>query len=285
MLMSSPLGQFLRARRAQVTPQQMGLAVYGSRRVPGLRREEVAMLAAMSVDYYVRLEQGRETNPSAPVLDALGRALRLPTDGMLHLYRLAGLSPRPAWTPALERVEPSLLELLDSWPATPALVLGRAYDVLVANRLGSALFGGFPYSQNLAVVVFLDPAARAFYADWEAVAAATVGGLRLAQGAWDDDPRIAEVVDRLTRESPAFLRLWERHDARGKTLDIKRFSHPEVGPLTLHARTFDVRSAPGQELVVYHAEAGSPSAQGLRLLGSLESTRVTLGQPGGWPSP
>lgn len=272
---TSGLDGFLRARRGQVTPADVGLATHGARRVPGLRREEVALLAEVSVDYYVRLEQGRERHPSAQVLDALARALSLSDDGRLHLYRLAGLGPRQRWTATAERVDPALLQLMDHWPDTPALVLGRAYDVLAANRLGDALFSGFPHSRNLIVTVFLDPASASFYADWPAAAANTVAGFRLAQSSWGDTPRVREVVEQLLRESPPFAELWARHDARGKTLEVKRFVHPEVGPLTLRMQSFDVRSAPGQQLVVYDAEPGSSSAQGLALLGSLAATSTS----------
>ncbi len=261
-------------------PAELGLVVHGTRRVSGLRREEVAGLAEVSVDYYVRLEQGRELHPSPQVLDALGRALNLSDDARLHLYRLAGLSPRQQWAPAVERVDPALLQLMDRWPDTPALVLGRAYDVLAANRLGEALFSGFPYSRNLIVKVFLDPASATFYADWAAAAANTVAGFRLARGAWGDNPRVREILDQLLRDSVQFSALWARHDARGKTMEVKRFVHPEVGALTLRMQSFDVRSSPGQQLVVYHAEPASTSAQGLDLLGSLTATAATSARDG-----
>ncbi|MFI2362486.1 helix-turn-helix transcriptional regulator [Promicromonospora sp. NPDC019610] len=270
---ASPLGDFLRGRRDRLTPEALGLPVYGRRRVAGLRREEVAMLTGVSVDYYVRLEQGREVSPSPQVLDSLGEVLRLDDDGRQHLYRLAGLSPRPLPPAPVEEVDAALLELLLSWPASPALVLGRAYDVLAANPLGEALFGGFPFSRNLTRAVFLDPGARLLYPDWHLVAENAVAGLRLADGLLPGDPRIRAVVDELRVKSPDFVALWDRHDARGKRLDTKRFRHPEVGPLELRVHVFAVRGAPGQELVVYHAPAGSPSAEGLALLGTLAATR------------
>ncbi len=272
---ATPLGDFLRARRGRVTPADVGLPGGGRRQVGGLRREEVALLAGLSVDYYVRLEQGRERHPSAQVLDALGAVLRLDDDARLHLFRLAGLAPRPRSAPAPEGVDPNLLQLMDMWPDNPALVLGRAYDVLARNALGDALFGGFPRSPNLLHVVFLDPGARSFYADWDRAAANTVAGFRLLHGAAPDDPRVRAVVRELLAASPEFARLWARHDARGKSIEVKRFVHPEVGHLELRMQAFDVRSAPGQQLVVYHAEPGSPTADGLALLGTLAATRHT----------
>lgn len=273
---AGPLGEFLRGRRSRTTPARVGLPGSGRRRVAGLRREEVALLARVSVDYYIRLEQGRERRPSAQVLDALGEALALDEDGRLHLHRLAGQSPRQTRVAAAEQVDPSLLQLMDEWPATPALVLGRAYDVLASNQLGDALFSGFPVTSNLLVTVFLDPASRTLYADWPTIAANTVAGFRLAHGTWPDAPQIRQVLQRLLRESPEFAELWEHHDARGKSLEVKRFVHPDVGPLTLRMQSFDVRSSPGQQLVVYHAEPGSLSADGLALLGSLTATRGHL---------
>ncbi|WP_431955491.1 helix-turn-helix transcriptional regulator [Nocardia lijiangensis] len=271
------LGVYLRARRERIAPSRTGLPMAGGyRRVPGLRREEVALLAGVSMDYYTRLEQGRERRPSAQVVDALAAALQLDEDARLHLFRLAGLSPR-AHVAADGRVDPSLLELVDAWPNNPAIVYNRAYDVLAANAIADALFSGWPHSRNLLRAVFTDPAARTFYRDWPAVARNVVAGFRLGHGAAPHDPRVGQVLTELLDASPEFTELWSRHDARGKSLERKRFLHSDVGPLELTMQTFDVRSSPGQELVVYHAEPSTPSAEALALLGSLAATRRTSG--------
>ncbi|MFC4116409.1 helix-turn-helix transcriptional regulator [Nonomuraea zeae] len=273
MSKDSALGDFLRARREQVRPEDVGLPAGGVRRVAGLRREEVAMLAGVSSDYYVRLEQGRERHPSAQVADALGRVLALEEDALAHLHRLARPVPsRRRRAPGKERVSPNLLRMMDAWPHTPALVLGRYMTVLAANALGRALFGGHAHSGDLLRLVFLDPDAREFYPDWDRVAANTVGGLRAAVGLDDDDPRLIETVGELSVKSAAFRKLWARHDIRQKTHETKRFRHRLVGELELTYEALTVNSAPGQQLIVYQAEPGSPSEQALSLLGSLTAT-------------
>nr|WP_084515378.1 helix-turn-helix transcriptional regulator [Nocardia acidivorans] len=250
----------------------MNLPSSGPRRVPGLRREEVALLVGVSVDYYIRLEQGRERGPSVQVVDALSIALRLTEDDRQHLLRLAGLTPRARSTAVRDRVDPSLLQLMDLWPGNPAIVYNRAYDVLASNALADALFHDWAHSRNLMHVVFADPTARTFYRDWHEVARNSVAGFRLGYGHAPDDPRIQQVLTELLDRSPEFAHLWTRHDVRGKALERKRFDHHAVGALTLTMQTFDVRSSPGQELVVYHAESASPSHEALALLGSLAAT-------------
>ncbi|MEU9166636.1 helix-turn-helix transcriptional regulator [Streptomyces sp. NPDC048420] len=271
----NPLGRFLRARRALVSPQDAGIPAGGRRRVAGLRREEVALLAGVSGDYYVRLEQGRERNPSVQVVDALARALGLEADAADHLHRLARpVAARPRGRTRAERVSPVLLRMMEGWHTTPAVVLGRSLTVLAHNSLGRALFAGHTYSGDLMRLVFLDPDARTFYPDWDRVAVNSVAGLRANAGTDHDDPRLIATVGELSLKSEEFRRLWARHDIRQKTRETKRFRHPMVGELALDYESLTVNSAPGQQLVVYQAEPGSPSEQALSLLGSLAAVEI-----------
>lgn len=265
-------GDFLVARRASVRPADVGLPSYGYRRVPGLRREEVAALAGVNTYYYARLEQGRERHPSQQVLDALSRALALTGDAREHLYRLTGLLPLSRARDVV-MVEPGLRQLMDAWPATPAYVLNCTMDVLAENDLASALHSGFRSPDNLVRMAFLDPAGRDFYVDWVRAAHASVANLRVAAGYDPHAPRLCELLAELTARSPEFRGLWERHEVYAKSHEPKEFHHPEVGRLTLSMHTFDVRGAAGQQLVVYRAEAGSASEQALSLLGAIAATR------------
>jgi transcriptional regulator with XRE-family HTH domain len=273
------LGEFLRARREVAQPGDLGLPDPGRRRVPGLRREEVAMLAGVSADYYVRLEQGRDRHPSEQVLEALARVLGLDDDATGHLHELARPTPRRRRSAAkAERVDAGVLRLLDSWHTTPAVVFGRYMDVLAANTLAIALNRCSVPGVNQVRAIFLDPEAREIFPEWDVVAADTVASLRAAAGTDLDDPRLTELVGELSLKSPEFGRLWARHDVRIKTRGIKRFAHPMVGDLTLGFESLAINGSPGQTLAVYHAEPGSPSEHALALLGSAstpEAVEVT----------
>lgn len=263
------LGEFLRARRERISPEEHGLPVVGRRRTPGLRREEIAMLADVSTDYYIRLEQGRERNPSPEVIEALARALLMDEEATAHLRDLARRTPVAEREPApVERVSPNLMRLMDRWPDTPALVLGRRLDVLAANALGDALFSWLS-DRNIVRALFLDPAARDFYADWERTAENCVASLRAGSDGDLEEPRLVALVGELSLKSPDFARLWARHDVRSKTAQAKLYRHPLVGELELTYESFTVTSAPGQQLALYNAEPGSPSEHALMLLASL----------------
>jgi transcriptional regulator with XRE-family HTH domain len=266
------LGTFLRAQRAKAQPDAAAIAGGGYRRVPGLRREEVAVLAGLSADYYGRLEQGRERHPSEQVLDALARALDLHADARTHLFRLARRAAPLGRDGGNRTVSDDLLTLMDAWLTTPAYIINRTMDILAENDLARALHSGFTETDNLARMTFLDPAGRAFYVDWERAAHSATAHLRLAEGHDPHDPRLLALVDELKRRSPAFRELWSRHDVRGKTRESKQFSHPDVGILTLAYEALDVRSDPGLQLIVHHAPRDTPSTDALALLGSLAAS-------------
>jgi transcriptional regulator with XRE-family HTH domain len=266
MSTATPLGDFLRARREALKPQDVGLPEYGRRRVPGLRREEVAMLAGVSADYYVRLEQGRESSPSPQVVDAVARALQLDSQATDHLHRLClAPSQRPrAW--GRQDAGPQLAQLLDQWQHTPAFVVGPALDILAANALATALHGGFDRFDNLARMVFADPAGRDFYQEWERAAHSCVAEIRAAYGHDPDSARIAEVVAELSAVSEDFAELWRMHEVKDKSQEGKRLKHPQVGDLEIKFAAFTVNGAPHQQLVVYQAEPASPTAAAFEAL-------------------
>ncbi|CAL9607211.1 hypothetical protein SUDANB121_05573 [Nocardiopsis dassonvillei] len=276
------LRSFLRARRDRIRPEDVGLPDTERRRVPGLRREEVAVLAGVSTDYYMRLEQGRERHPSPQVLDALARALLLDEEAADHMRRLASPDGRRPRAPRRsERVGPHLLRLLDRWDGTPALVLGGTLDLLALNPLARALYSGFPVTDNLARMTFLDPAARVFHRDWTRAAAAVVAELHRAAGTRPDDPRLGALVGELSVRSTDFRVLWSRHEVRGKGRGPKALHHAAVGDLDLHYESFTVNGSEGQQLVVYQADPGSPSEEALALLGSLHTAFPAAGaEPG-----
>ena len=218
----TPLADFLRARRALARPEDHGMPAPGPRRTPGLRREEVAMLAGVSTDYYIRLEQGRERHPSPQVVEALAAALSLDVDALAYLRELAEPALSRPRSREPELAGPALVQLMDGWSTTPALTLGRYLDILAANPLGEALFAWMGEESSLVEAVFLNPAARHFYRDWPAVAAGTVAALRANAGADLDDPRMTELVGRLGLHSAAFAELWParrtRKDSGGQRL-------------------------------------------------------------------
>lgn len=269
----SELGAFLRAGRARVTPADVGLAGgVSGRRVAGLRREEIAVLAGVSADYYARLEQGRERNPSPQVLDAIGRALRLGADARGHLFRLAGLNPRLVPDRRRDLVHPALLELLDAFPRAAAYVLGPAFDVLAANTIAGALLSPFDPERNMPRILFTHPRAKEVFAEWPVVTRSTVHALRLNAGLFPDDRSIAELAAELAQRSPEFRRLWADQGVGGLTRAFKVFVHPAAGRIELTYQTFDVHDAPGQQLLVGTPEPGTSSEEALTYLASVAAS-------------
>jgi transcriptional regulator with XRE-family HTH domain len=276
-VISTPLAEFLRARRAQVRPAELGLLTSGTRRVPGLRREEVAAAAAINVDHYARLEQGRERNPSVQVVEALARALCLDDETRAHLHRIAGTVDPVGPRRRSGLLSPHLLTLLDHGMQGPALVLDSRMDVQASNVLARALYSPFGKLDNLALMVFLDPAAREFHQPWERAAHDSVANLRRGCVADAEHARLTELVAHLTRHSQEFADLWSSRHVQGTTGGPERFRHPEVGAITLYRHVFDVRDQPGLQLVAQLAEPGSADAEALALLGSLHATRESSG--------
>lgn len=262
------LAGFLRTRRSRVDPATVGIPVDRRRRVAGLRREEIAHLSGVSVDYYVRLEQGRATQPSEQVLDALARVLGLDETERDHLDRLARQPRRRAKVPS-GRVRPELLRVLGLVTDAPALLMNHRLDVLSGNHLAGLLYGRPLPGLNTARHIFLEEAERGLYADWDNCTLDVVGHLRLAVGQYPDDPRLASLIGELAMGSERFRRLWARADVRARTHGRKAFRHPLVGLLELHQENFALPDGPGTELLVLSAAPGTPTEDGLRLLASL----------------
>ena len=268
---ASELGRFLRARRAEVTPAEAGLPPgTGLRRTPGLRREELATLAGVSVDYYTRLERGKETRPSPAVVDALARALRLDETEHEHLHELAArrLPLRPA-VPS-RTVSPGVKLLLESLRPNPAYVVSRTMDVLAANPGGQRLYAGiedWPVSQrNLARYVFLHPVARDLFEDWGNQVRGCVARLRALAGTDPDAPDLTQLVGELLLKSPDFARLWERYEVKGHRQGRKTLHHPQVGTLTLGYQSMQLEGTPGQRLSAYYAQPATPDHDAMILL-------------------
>ena len=258
------LGEYLRARRELVTPDRVGIPGTGTRRVPGLRREEVALLAGISAEYYLRLEQGRDRHPSVQVLQAIARVLQLEDDA--YLLGLAVERPRrPRRTARREAVPASTQRLVADLPY-PAFVEGRYLDVLAANRFAAALSPRLVVGRNRLRDLFLEPAERALFPDGEAAGRALVAGFRQSVGSDIDDPRFIELVGGLALASEEFRRLWARHDVGPRQGAGFVLHHPEVGDLRLDREKLAVSGSPGLMLVIYHAEAGTDAADRLALL-------------------
>jgi transcriptional regulator with XRE-family HTH domain len=274
--------EFLTSRRAKITPEQAGLTSYGPRRVPGLRREEVAVLAGVSVPYYTRIERGDMHGVSDGVLEALARALQLDEAERAHLFDLArALSPTSAprrRRAPRQRVRPSIQHVLDGLTGAAALVHNARLDNLAANQLGHALYADMfgraagPGPVNSARYVFLDPGAREFYADWERAASDVVAILRTAAGRDPYDRDLSDLVGELSTQSAEFRTRWAAHNVRFHGTGSKDYHHPVVGDLSLTYNRMELAADPGLALTIWTAEPGSKSAEALSLLGSWAAT-------------
>jgi transcriptional regulator with XRE-family HTH domain len=272
--------EFLTSRRAQVTPEQAGLNSYGPRRVPGLRREEVAVLAGVSVPYYTRLERGDLGGASESVLQALSNALQLDDAERAHLFDLARAAhpsaPRPRRRQVKQRVRPEIQWTLDAITGAAAYVGNERLDILAINPLGRALFSemyaGPARPPNNARFVFFDPRAQTFYADWDRAARETAAILRSAAGRDPYDRDLSDLVGELATQSEAFRTHWAAHNVRFHATATKHFHHPVVGELVLTFNRLDIAADPGMTLFTYAAEPGSRSDEGLKLLGSWTAT-------------
>ncbi|MDT3445120.1 helix-turn-helix transcriptional regulator [Pseudofrankia sp. BMG5.37] len=265
------IGEYLRARRELVRPDEVGIPDSGRRRVAGLRRDELALLAGISTEYYTRLEQGSDHHPSAQVLDAIARALRLDTDATAHLHELATpTTARRRRARRSEQVSPSVRQLLNSWPANPAFVQGRFLDVLAANPLMTALSPMYTPGHNILRAAFLDSAVSDLFCDPEVRLENVVSALRASVGPDVDDPQLTDLIGELSLKSADFRRLWARHDVKPHVgTGVHRMQHPQVGELELHYDKFHLAGADRQMLTVYQAEPGSRSAEALTLLATI----------------
>lgn len=280
--------EFLSTRRARVTPQQAGLPVYGGdrRRVAGLRREEVALLAGISSEYYTRLERGNATGVSESVIEGIAQALQLDDAERAHLLQLihtAGATRPPRRRPAQQQVRTTVQRVLDSMVGSPAFVLNGRLDILAANALGLALFSPIyaePVSPpNSARFVFLDPLATEFFRDWDKVANDTVALLRAEAGRDPYDRRLSDLIGELSTRSEEFRGRWAAHNVQIHTSGVKLLHHPIVGDLDLPFESFPMAGDPNQSLLTYTSEPGSPTRDALNLLASWAATADDLRLP------
>jgi hypothetical protein len=275
----SEIREFLTSRRGRITPDQVGLTAYGPRRVPGLRREEVAVLAGVSVPYYTRLERGNLSGVSEGVLEALARALQLDEAERAHLFdlaRAAGPTARTRRRPTKQRVRPSVQHMLDAITGAPAVVVNGRLDILAANALGRALYSELYVDPvrpvNNARFIFLNPRAHDFYGDWERAANDTVAILRSEAGRDPYDRGLSDLVGELSTQSETFRTRWAAHNVRIHQTGVKRVHHPVVGELSLTFEMMELAADPGLSLLTYIAEPGSKSEEALTLLGSWAAT-------------
>jgi transcriptional regulator with XRE-family HTH domain len=277
---ANALGRYLRVRRALVPPDAAGVPHQGNRRVPGLRREEVAFLAGVSSDYYVRLEQGRDRHPSDQVLLAIARALQLDEDATAYLLQLARPPcPRSQRARGPEKVSDRIRTLISNWPLIPAYVHGPYMDILAANALATALCPFITPGRNAILDAFTEPEMRQLRPDWDTMTARAVPHLRSVAGADTDDPGLVDLVDELSLRSERFRTLWARQDVKNKTTGTSLFTHPQVGPLKLNYEQLLIPGSGLQALVTYHAQPGSDSEERLHLLASINAPgRLKLGQ-------
>lgn len=267
--MSNELGEFLRTRRARIQPEDAGFPRGERRRVPGLRRDELARIAGVSVEYYTRLEQGRSPNVSDSVLDAIADALSLTDTEREHLRMLTRPTRHARPLPRGAKVRASLQIMLDQMDRIPAVILGPRLDVLAWNRLGNALGGYEDMAEpNIPRQFFLDPRSKEIYPEWEFVAADTVAVLRWAAARNPDDPELTALVGSLSIRSAEFREMWARHDVSEKTFGRKLINHPIVGELDLAYESFPLTGERDMIMVTYVAEPGSPTAEKLAVLAS-----------------
>jgi transcriptional regulator with XRE-family HTH domain len=270
--MTNQLGDYLKARRANVKPEEAGLPRGGTRRVPGLRREEVASLAGLSADYYTRLEQGRELHPSASVLNALARVLRLGPDAQRYLFAIATDGPQAA--PKRRQISDTLVKLVNDWTDHPAALVDSCQNVLLTNHLGGAIYGGHQHSDNLARLVFLDPDGPVFFRNWSKVASAMVAGIRAAASDSSANSELMALVGELTVRSDEFSKRWAKAEVQEKTSGEVFYHHPIVGDLDLTYETLRPNGAPDVHLKIFRAEKGSEMSEKLALLGSLTAEQA-----------
>ena len=276
----SEIREFLTSRRSRITPEQAGLPVFGgTRRVLGLRREEAAMLAGVSVDYYTRLERGNLKGVSETVLDALARGLRLDEAERAHLFDLARAAGPTTARPrrrSPQKVRPSVQRILDSMTGAPALAQNGRFDVLAANPLGRALYSEMfadpVRPANLARFVFFNPRSRDFFADWPRAANDTVAILRSEAGRDPYDNGLSDLVGELATRSDEFRTRWAAHNVRIHRAGVKHVRHPVVGDLDLTYEMMELAADPGLSIVTYNAEPGTTSEEALSLLGSWAAT-------------